>query len=120
ISTASLISPSTPEQREVIRATASLLCKELRKSPAHLVRSVPQKEWAEVEVHMQPLIRLERVWGKSGGASASSSQVAGGDGSMVLSSAGEERERRLFCEAPSRWRCSLPVSLDSYSDWCAV
>lgn len=100
ISTASLISPSTPEQREVIRAATSLLCKELRKAPAHLARSDAQKEWAEVEVRLQPLIRLERVWGKSGGASASSSQVAvGGVGSIVLSSAGEERERKLFCEA---------------------
>lgn len=100
ISTASLISPSTPEQREVIRAATSLLCKELRKAPAHLVRSDAQKEWAEVEVRLQPLIRLERVWGKSGGASASSSQIAvGGVGSTVLSSAGEERERKLFCEA---------------------
>lgn len=100
ISTTSLISPSTPEQREVIRAATSLLCKELRKAPAHLARSDAQKEWAEVEVRLQPLIRLERVWGKSGGASASSSQVAvGGVGSVVLSSAGEERERKLFCEA---------------------
>ncbi|KAG2075689.1 Pkinase-domain-containing protein [Suillus decipiens] len=76
ISTASLISPSTPEQQ-------------LRKAPAHLARSDAQKE-------------LERVWGKSGGASASStnSQVAlGGVNSVVLSSAGEERERKLFCEA---------------------
>lgn len=99
ISTTSLISPSTPEQREVIRAATSLLCKELRKAPAHLARSDAQKEWAEVEVRMQPLIRLERVWGKSGGGGASSSQVAGGVGSVVLSSAGEERERKLFCEA---------------------
>ncbi|KAG1767192.1 hypothetical protein EV702DRAFT_1050466 [Suillus placidus] len=97
ISTASLISPSTPEQREVIRAATSLLCKELRKAPAHLARSDAQKEWAEVEVRLQPLIRLERVWGKSGGASASSSQVA--LGGVQLSSAGEERERKLFCEA---------------------
>lgn len=97
ISTPSLISPSTPEQREVIRAATSLLCKELRKAPPH----VAQKEWAEVEVRLQPLVRLERVWGKSGGAGASSSQVAvgGGTGSNVLNSAGEERERKLFCEA---------------------
>lgn len=97
LSTTSLISPSTPEQREVIRAATSLLCKELRKAPPHLARSDAQKEWAEVEVRLQPLIRLERVWGKSGGASASSSQ--GGVGSIALSSAGEERERKLFCEA---------------------
>ncbi|KAG1860705.1 hypothetical protein DFJ58DRAFT_657665 [Suillus subalutaceus] len=100
ISTASLIPPSTPEQREIIRTATSLLCRELRKAPAHLARGDAQKEWAEVEVRLQPLIRLERVWGKSGGASASSSQIAvGGVGSTVLSSAGEERERKLFCEA---------------------
>ncbi|OJA08655.1 hypothetical protein AZE42_05281 [Rhizopogon vesiculosus] len=100
LSTASLISPSTPEQREVIRAATSLLCKELRKAPPHLARSEAQKEWAEVEVRLQPLVRLERVWGKSGGGGASSSQVSvGGIGSNVLSSAGEERERKLFCEA---------------------
>ncbi|KAG2157725.1 uncharacterized protein EDB93DRAFT_1078401 [Suillus bovinus] len=99
ISTASLVSPSTPEQREVIRAATSLLCKELRKAPAHLARGDAQKEWAEVEVRLQPLIRLERVFGKSGGAGTSSGQVPGGVGSVVLSSAGEERERKLFCEA---------------------
>ncbi|KAG2136276.1 hypothetical protein BD769DRAFT_1626980 [Suillus cothurnatus] len=101
VSAASLISPSTPEQREVIRAATSLLCKELRKAPAHLARSDAQKEWAEIEVRLQPLIRLERVWGKSGSASASSSQVlaVSGVGSTVLSPAGEERERKLFCEA---------------------
>lgn len=100
LSTASLISPSTPEQREVIRAATSLLCKELRKAPPHLARIDAQKEWAEVEVRLQPLVRLERVWGKSGSASTSSSQVAvAGNGSNVLSSAGEERERKLFCEA---------------------
>ncbi|KAG1746538.1 uncharacterized protein EDB91DRAFT_1245730 [Suillus paluster] len=98
ISTTSLISPSTPEQREVIRAATSLLCKELRKAPPHLARSDTQKEWAEVEVRLQPLIRLERVWGKSGGASASQ-VAAGGVGSIVLNPAGEERERKLFCEA---------------------
>lgn len=94
LSTASLISPSTPEQREIIRTATSLLCKELRKAPPHLARIDAQKEWAEVEVRLQPLVRLERVWGKSGGAGgASSSQVAGNG------SAGEERERKLFCEA---------------------
>ncbi|KAG0709376.1 hypothetical protein DFH29DRAFT_1027639 [Suillus ampliporus] len=98
ISSTSLISPSTPEQREVIRAATSLLCRELRKPPPHLARSDTQKEWAEVEVRLQPLIRVERVWGKSGGASASSVAV-GGVGSIVLNSAGEERERKLFCEA---------------------
>ncbi|KAG2742264.1 hypothetical protein P692DRAFT_20660196, partial [Suillus brevipes Sb2] len=65
ISIASLIFPSTPEQREVIRAATSFLCKDLWKAPAHLARSDAQKEFVEVEVRLQPLIRLERVLGKS-------------------------------------------------------
>ncbi|KAH7890826.1 hypothetical protein F5I97DRAFT_1975393 [Phlebopus sp. FC_14] len=99
VSSASLVSPSTPEQRERIRTATSLLCKELRRPPPHLSRSENQREWAEVEVRLQPLVRLERVWGKSGVVpGASSSQVAV-TGSTVISSAGEERERKLFCEA---------------------
>ena len=98
ISVASLNPSSTPEQRELVRTAISLLCKELRKPPPHLSRSEHAREWAEVEVRLQPLIRLERIWGKSGAIpSASSSQI--GLGSMVVSNAGEERERKLFCEA---------------------
>lgn len=98
ISAASLNSPSTPEQRELIRTSTSLLCKELRKPPPHLSRSERAREWAEAEVRLQPLVRLERIWGKSGAFSgASSSQI--GINSLVVSSAGEERERKLFCEA---------------------
>ncbi|KAF9240655.1 hypothetical protein BU15DRAFT_73886 [Melanogaster broomeanus] len=101
MSAASLISPSTPEQRELIRTATSLLCKELRKPPPHLSRSENAREWAEVEVRLQPLVRLERIWGKSGALpGASSSQVAvTGLASVVVSNAGEERERKLFCEA---------------------
>ncbi|KAF9223995.1 hypothetical protein BS17DRAFT_703821 [Gyrodon lividus] len=101
MSAASLISPSTPEQRELIRTATSLLCKELRKPPPHLSRSENAREWAEVEVRLQPLVRLERIWGKSGALpGASSSQVAvTGLGSVIVSNAGEERERKLFCEA---------------------
>ncbi|KAG9313050.1 Pkinase-domain-containing protein [Chiua virens] len=96
LSTVSL-SSSTPEQRELVRTTISLLCKELRKPPPHLSRSGHAKEWAEVEVRLQPLVRLERIWGKSGALpGASSSQV--GVNSFV-SNAGEERERKLFCDA---------------------
>ncbi|KAF8141536.1 hypothetical protein EV363DRAFT_22474 [Boletus edulis] len=101
ISAASLSSPSTPEQRELVRAATSLLCKELRKPPPHLSRSQHAREWAEVEVRLQPLVRLERIWGKSGvlpGASSSQIGVTG-LGSLAVSNAGEERERRLFCEA---------------------
>ena len=101
MSAASLTSSSTPEQRELIRLATSVLCKELRKPPPHLSLPGREKEWAEVEVHLQPLIRVERIWGKSGAiSSASSSQVAvAGVSTTVVSSAGEERERKLFHEA---------------------
>ena len=100
MSVTSLSSPSTPEQRELVRTATSLLCKELRKPPPHLSRSERAREWAEVEVRLQPLVRLERIWGKSGALpGASSSQIGVGLGSLVSSNAGEERERRLFCEA---------------------
>ncbi|KAH0836723.1 hypothetical protein J3R83DRAFT_8452 [Lanmaoa asiatica] len=100
-SAASLSSPSTPEQRELVRTATSLLCKELRKPPPHLSRSEHAREWAEVEVRLQPLVRLERIWGKSGALpGASSSQVGVTSfSSLVVSNAGEERERKLFCEA---------------------
>ncbi|KAI6041286.1 hypothetical protein EDC04DRAFT_2893262 [Pisolithus marmoratus] len=102
MSSVSLISPSTPEQRELIRLAMSVLCKELRKPPPHLSRADRQKEWAEVEVRMQPLIRMERVWGKSGritGANASQVTFTGLSSASVVSNAGEERERKLFCDA---------------------
>ncbi|KAG8221003.1 Pkinase-domain-containing protein [Butyriboletus roseoflavus] len=100
-SAASLNSPSTPEQRELVRAATSLLCKELRKPPPHLSRSEHAREWAEVEVRLQPLVRLERIWGKSGALPGASSSQVGVTGlsSSVVSNAGEERERKLFCEA---------------------
>ena len=101
VSAASLSPSSTPEQRELIRAATSLLCKELRKPPPHLSRSEHAREWAEVEVRLQPLVRLERIWGRSGvllGASSSSIGVTGLS-PLVASNAGEERERKLFCEA---------------------
>jgi len=99
-SAASLSTPSTPEQRELVRTATSLLCKELRKPPPHLSRSEHAREWAEVEVRLQPLVRLERIWGKSGPLpGACSSQIsATGLSSLVVSNAGEERERKLFCE----------------------
>ncbi|KAL4065848.1 Pkinase-domain-containing protein [Scleroderma citrinum] len=101
MSAVSLASPSTPEQRELIRLAITVLCKELRKPPPHLSLPVRQKEWAEVEVRLQPLIRVERMRGMSSVLpSASSSQVAVANmNSTVLSNAGEERERKLFYEA---------------------
>ncbi|EGN96785.1 hypothetical protein SERLA73DRAFT_58262, partial [Serpula lacrymans var. lacrymans S7.3] len=103
VSTASLVTPSNPEQRDLIRTATSILCKEFRKAPAHLNRSEGQKDWAEVEIRMRPLIRLERIWGKSGAVAGSSSgqvnATGGGMSSTGFSIAGEERERRLFGEA---------------------
>lgn len=100
-SAASLGSSSTPEQRELIRTATSLLCKELRKPPPHLSRSEHAREWAEVEVRLQPLVRLERIWGKSAALPGASSSQVGVTGLSfsVVSNAGEERERKLFCEA---------------------
>ena len=100
VSVASLSSASTPEQRELIRSATSFLCRELRKPPPHLSRSQRARDWAEVEVRLQPLVRLERIWGKSRALSgANSSQIGAGFSSTVISNAGEERERKLFCEA---------------------
>ncbi|KAG2038206.1 hypothetical protein BDR03DRAFT_820134, partial [Suillus americanus] len=98
LSPTSWIAPFTPEERDVIRAATSLLCKELQTAPAHLVRSDVQKEWVEIEVRLRSLIRLERDLGKSAGA-GSSQIVMDGDGSIELSSTGEEREGVLFCDA---------------------
>lgn len=59
--------------------------------PAHMA----VREWEEVEVRLQPLVRLERIWGKSGSVfGGSASQIQNGSGA-----GGEERERRVFCEA---------------------
>lgn len=100
MSTTSLAPVATPEQRELIRSATSILCKELRKAPPHLSGSHNGlREWEEVEVRMQPLVRLERIWGKSGGTHGSSQLSVGGVGSGGLSTGGEERERRMFCEA---------------------
>jgi hypothetical protein len=103
MSTSSLVSASTPEQRELIRSATSILCRELRKMPPHLSGSqTGLKEWDEVEHRMQHLVRAERIWGKSAsilGANASQISVSGGASPRGLSVSGEERERRLFSEA---------------------
>jgi hypothetical protein len=78
-----------PEHRELLRAAASLLCRELGRSSAQLRRNgFSDQDWEEIEVRMRNLVRLERIWGKGGLAAASAS-----------GSNGEERERRAFCEA---------------------
>ncbi|KAG5641912.1 hypothetical protein DXG03_003979 [Asterophora parasitica] len=56
------------------------------------------KDWEQVEVRMRALARAERVWGKSGGISGSSSSNLKPGGSGISLSA-EERERRLFGDA---------------------
>ncbi|KAF8892268.1 hypothetical protein BD779DRAFT_1670592 [Infundibulicybe gibba] len=97
------ISPSNPEHRELIRTATSMLCKEIVKPPVHVNRSESvMRDWEEVEVRTRALARLERVWGKSGGVASGSSTNLGSAAGMTssgLSVAGEERERRLFCEA---------------------
>ena len=62
------------------------------------------RDWEEVKTRTRALVRLERIWGKSGvsGASASSSNVDVNVlpmSSSRLSLPGEDRERRLFTEA---------------------
>lgn len=73
------------------------------KPPLHVGRSETAiREWEEVEVRTRALARLERIWGKSGGVGAGSSSnlsTSGGMTSSGLSAGGEEREKRLFCEA---------------------
>jgi hypothetical protein len=77
------------------------LCREMRKPPPYLNGSITG-EWQEVEHRLQHLVRAERVWSKTGsnfGASSSQLDVSGRMGSGGLSTSGEERERRQFCEA---------------------
>ncbi|TFK39801.1 hypothetical protein BDQ12DRAFT_511749 [Crucibulum laeve] len=103
ISAASLsLPPLNPEHRELIRTATSMLCKEIVKPPPHMSRTDGGiRDWEEVELRTRNLVRLERIWGKSGGAGAgSSSNISiAGMSSTGLSASGEERERRLFCEA---------------------
>ena len=84
--------PSNPEHRELLRAAASLICREASKAPTET--EVGQRDWGEVEVRTRALARLERAWSKSG----SSVSTAALSSSSGLTASGEERERRLFCE----------------------
>jgi hypothetical protein len=91
VSSGSLIAPpSNPEHREVIRKATSMLCKEVKKPPSHISRTV----WEEVDIRMQNLGRLERMWDR--GFTSSSTNLST---SATLGTGGEERERRLFAEA---------------------
>ncbi|TCD71833.1 hypothetical protein EIP91_003176 [Steccherinum ochraceum] len=99
-STTSLITPSNPEQRELIRNASSVLLKEMLKPPSQVRGpSLDAMEFEEVEMRLRPLARLERVWGKSGGAASSSQVNVSGMSSSGLSAGGEERERKQFAEA---------------------
>lgn len=99
VSSTSLAPTSTPEQREIVRSAIAILCKEMRRPPSH----PGTKEWEDVDVRMQPLVRLQRIWGRSGGTPGESStplnNVVAGMGSTGLSAGGEDRERRMFSQA---------------------
>jgi hypothetical protein len=100
ISTSSISSPINPEQREILRTATSLLCKEVQRSSPWWSRN--EKDVEEVERRMGALIRLERVWGKSAGAASSSSNLATSasqSSTGIITSGGEERERKVFTEA---------------------
>jgi len=64
-------------------------------------------ELEELELRLRALARLERIWGKSGGAKAnvvpntSGSGIAGFSGLRIggVSTLGEDRERRSFSRA---------------------
>jgi hypothetical protein len=100
MSSASLTSPANPEYRELIRTATTLLCKEIKKPPHAARTEIGLRDWGEVEVRTQSLVRLERIWTKSGFSTSSSNlNNASGSSSSGLSAGGEERERRLFCEA---------------------
>lgn len=102
ISSASLISPSyNAEHRERIRKAASMLCKEMIRPPSYISKSDQAKrDWEAVEIRMQPLARLERVWGMSSISSSNNlNSSTSGISPSSLSTTGEERERRAFCEA---------------------
>lgn len=89
--------PSNPMHREAVRAATSFLCKELLRPGQSTGLGIRESE--EVEVRMRALARLERVWGKSGASANGSVTQLGVTGSGIVSTSGEERERRLFSEA---------------------
>ena len=74
-----------------------MLCKEIVKPPHHMNRTQSGvKDWEEVEIRTRSLARLERIWTNNLGSGGSSNSGLASNG---LSVSGEERERRLFCEA---------------------
>lgn len=103
LSTTSLATvAANPEQRELLRNASSLLIKEMLKPPSQVRESgLDPKEYEEVELRLRSLVRLERVWGRSGSGFMSTSQLGSvsASGSTGLGAGGEERERRHFGEA---------------------
>jgi hypothetical protein len=102
ISSASLVPPPyNAEHRERIRKAASMLCKEMIRPPSYISKSDQAKrDWEAVGVRIQPLARLERVWGMSSICSSGNlNSSTSGMSPSSSSAAGEERERRVFCEA---------------------
>ena len=101
ISSGSLVQPtSNPEHRELLRTAASLICNEVLKPPTKT--EAGERDWGEVEVRMRELARLGRVWGKSDSSGACTStnvSTAALSSCSGLTADGEERERRLFCDA---------------------
>lgn len=87
-SSASLALSSSP-YRETIRKATSLLCRELARCPP----GTTPRDWEEADYRLQPLVRFERVWGKSGGAGASSTAV---NMNSAVGGGGEEKERKVF------------------------
>ncbi|KAH6915968.1 STE/STE11/cdc15 protein kinase [Coprinopsis sp. MPI-PUGE-AT-0042] len=91
ISTGSLLSASNPEHRELLRSATSMLCKEILKPPPHMAKTeAGLRDWEEVEVRTRALVRLERIWSRPAAATPSS---------PIATASGEDRERKLFCEA---------------------
>ncbi len=87
--------------REAVRVATAILCREMSRPGQNTGLGIRESE--EVEVRMRALARLERVWGKSGASANGSVTQLGTTGSGIISgsasTAGEERERRLFTEA---------------------
>lgn len=96
MSSSSLSAPGTYENRELIRTATTALCKEMQRSSSW---NRNDKEVEEVELRLRSLMRLERVWGKSAGAASSSSNLHSNGQNTVMTSGGEERERKVFSEA---------------------
>ncbi|KAG2011848.1 STE/STE11 protein kinase [Coprinopsis cinerea AmutBmut pab1-1] len=92
ISAGSLLLPSNPEHRDLIRTATSMLCKEILKPPPHMAKTdAGVRDWKEVEARTAALVRLERIWSRPFSPTTSQSSPTTG--------AGEERERKLFCDA---------------------